>query len=123
MATTVTILHSWRMKDQRTGRWRLLRFKLADQDAKAWADKEGVELQKVEGSAERRLGTKDEAGYGVCTLSPEELQRKRRPQSEVLRDALDDSRILVSAWNFRLQTCAFSVDGRFGRLFDRSQAR
>jgi len=29
MASIVTILHSWRMKDPRTGRWRLLRFKLS----------------------------------------------------------------------------------------------
>ena len=53
----VTILHSWRMKDQRTGRWRLLRFKLSDDDARKWIEKESVELEKVPNTEERREGS------------------------------------------------------------------
>ena len=53
----VVTLHSWRMKDPRTGRWRLLRFKLSDDQARDWTEKEGVELGKVPGTEERREGS------------------------------------------------------------------
>jgi len=57
MASIVTILHSWRMKDQRTGRWRVLRFKLSDDQAREWAEKDGAELEKVPSTEERREGS------------------------------------------------------------------
>jgi hypothetical protein len=62
MATTVTILHSWRMKDQRTGRWRLLRFNLSDDQPREWTENEGVELEKVPNTEERREGG---AGHSI----------------------------------------------------------
>jgi len=40
----VTILHSWRMRDPRTGRWRLLLFKLSGDQARGMTEKDGVEL-------------------------------------------------------------------------------
>lgn len=48
-------LYSWRRKDPRTGRWRELRWKMTDEDAQAWAAKEGAELEKVLNSAETRI--------------------------------------------------------------------
>ena len=53
----VVTLHSWRTKDQRTGRWRLLRFKLSEKDAKEWAEKEHIPLEMVPNTAERRVGS------------------------------------------------------------------
>jgi len=52
MASIVTV-HSWRMKDQRTGRWRALRFKLSNDQAREWTEKEGVELEKLASSRNR----------------------------------------------------------------------
>ena len=53
----VVILYSWRHKDPRTGRWRLLRFKLSDDQARDWTESEGVELEKVPNTEERREGS------------------------------------------------------------------
>jgi len=47
-------LHSWRRKDPRTGRWRVLRWKMTDNSARQWAEKEGAEIEKVPGSEEIR---------------------------------------------------------------------
>ena len=47
-------LYSWRIKDPRTGRWRVLRWKMTEEDAQAWAKKEGAELEKVPNSEETR---------------------------------------------------------------------
>jgi hypothetical protein len=62
MATIITILHSWRMKDPRSGRWRQLKFKLSDDDARKWIEKEGVELEKIASTEERRHGSE---GYSA----------------------------------------------------------
>ena len=43
-------LYPWRRKGPLTGRWRVLRWKMTDEDAKQWAEKEGAELEKVPGS-------------------------------------------------------------------------
>lgn len=57
------MLHSWRRKDPHTGRWRVLRWKMTEEDAKRWASKEGAELEKVLGSDETRA---DVRGQGVA---------------------------------------------------------
>lgn len=55
VATVVPItLHSWRRKDPKTRRWRVLGWKMTADQAKDWAAKEGVELEMVDGSAETR---------------------------------------------------------------------
>jgi hypothetical protein len=56
---TVT-LWQWQIR-QSTGRWRLLAWRMTDDDALAWAAGEGKELRKVPGSEriyqpERRTG-------------------------------------------------------------------
>jgi hypothetical protein len=48
-------LYSWRRKDPSTGRWRLLRWKMGDEEARLWAEKEGAELEKVPNSEEVRV--------------------------------------------------------------------
>ncbi len=58
---SVTV-YGWRIRDKRTGRWRKLRWKMAEKDAAQWAAKEGVEIEKIEGSAEVRHPY--EAGWG-----------------------------------------------------------
>ena len=45
----------WRVREPRTGRWRVLRWKMTAAAAAAWAASQGViEIEKVEGSAETR---------------------------------------------------------------------
>jgi len=48
------VLYSWRILDPRTGRWRTLRWKMTDEEAQAWAQREGAKLERVERSAETR---------------------------------------------------------------------
>ena len=50
---TVT-LYSWRQKDSNTGRWRTLSWKMTELDAAEHASVYGVEIERVEGSAEVR---------------------------------------------------------------------
>lgn len=47
-------LYSWRRKDPGTGRWRVLRWKMTDDDAREWAAKEGAELERAPNSEEVR---------------------------------------------------------------------
>lgn len=46
---SVTV-YSWRIKDKRTERWRKLRWQMTEQDAAEWVTKEGVPIEKIEGS-------------------------------------------------------------------------
>jgi len=48
------VLYSWRILDKRNGRWRLLQWKMTEDDAEAWAKREGAEIERVEDSAETR---------------------------------------------------------------------
>lgn len=47
-------VHSQRRKDPRLGRWRELRWKMTDESAREWAEREGAELEKVPNSVEVR---------------------------------------------------------------------
>ena len=47
-------VYRWRIKDKRTGRWRVLRWSMTEQNAIDWARKDGVEIKRVEGSREDR---------------------------------------------------------------------
>ena len=78
------VVYSWRRKDPRTGRWRLLRWKMNDGDAQAWAKMEGAELERVEGSAEERTPTTGAMPSGTMPAAPGVLERlnAREPGSE-----------------------------------------
>ena len=47
-------LYSWRRKDRLSGRWRILAWKMTEDDACRWAARESVELEKVPNSGEAR---------------------------------------------------------------------
>ena len=47
-------VYRWRIKDKRSGRWRVLRWMMTEEDAADWARKEGVEIERVEGLREVR---------------------------------------------------------------------
>jgi hypothetical protein len=55
-------LHFWRRKDLHTGRWRVLAWKMTDDDARRWAAREGAEIEKVPNSEEARTAV---SGYGA----------------------------------------------------------
>ena len=55
-------LYSWRRKDPHTGRWRLLAWKMTEDDARRWAAKESAELEKIPNSEEARTAV---SGYGA----------------------------------------------------------
>jgi len=55
-------LNSWRRKDPRTGRWRVLAWKMTDENARQWAAKEGAEIEKVPNTEEV---TTDVSGRGA----------------------------------------------------------
>jgi hypothetical protein len=55
LARMSVTLYSWCRKDPRTGRWRVLRWKMDDEEAHAWAKAEGAELEKVPNSEELRV--------------------------------------------------------------------
>ena len=46
------ILYKWRIRHKPTARWRQLRWMMTEEQAAAWAAKEGVEIEMVEGSRE-----------------------------------------------------------------------
>jgi len=51
----LTVVWKWEVHDpKRRSGWRLLSWRMADQDAVAWAKTEGAEIRKVEGSREER---------------------------------------------------------------------
>ena len=58
----VVTLYSWRHKDPCTGRRRVLRFKLSDDQAREWTEKESVELEKLPNSDEHR---KSSEGHSI----------------------------------------------------------
>lgn len=55
------VLWKWRVYDQRKKRWRELRWMMDDETAARWAESEGAQIEKVEGSAEER---RDLSGAG-----------------------------------------------------------
>ena len=55
-------LHSWRRKDPRTGRWRVLAWKMTEDDARQWASRGSAEIEKVPNSEEVRNAV---SGYGA----------------------------------------------------------
>ena len=55
-------LCSWRRKDPRTGRWRVLAWKMTEDDARRWASRESAELEKIPNSEEARSAV---SGYGA----------------------------------------------------------
>ena len=46
-------LYSWRVLEP-NGRWRVLRWKMTEENARAWVKREGRKLERVEGSEETR---------------------------------------------------------------------
>lgn len=58
-------VYGWRIRDKRTGRWRKLCWQMTEQDASKWAAKEGVEIEKIEGSSEVRHPILDGWGGSV----------------------------------------------------------
>lgn len=55
-------LYSWRRKDPRTRRWRVLRWKMTVEDAKRWAKQESAEIEQIPNSEEIRT---DVSGRGA----------------------------------------------------------
>lgn len=55
-------LNSWGRKDPRTGRWRVLRWKMTEDDARQWAARESAEIEKIPNSEEVRTAM---SGYGA----------------------------------------------------------
>jgi hypothetical protein len=55
-------LYSWRRKDPRTGRWRVLAWKMTEEDARKLSEREGTELERVPNSEEIRTPV---SGYGA----------------------------------------------------------
>jgi hypothetical protein len=47
-------VYSWRIFERRKKRWRELSWMMDDATAARWAESEGVQIEKVEGSAEER---------------------------------------------------------------------
>ena len=74
-------LYSWRLKEPRTGRWRLLRWKMTEDDARQWAAAEGAELERVEGSEEVRTPVEHIAPgkIGVQQICPSSITPDDRP--------------------------------------------
>ncbi len=65
-ALSITVYAS-RIKDQRTGRWRKLRWKMTEDHTREWSAKEGVAIEKLEAGAEVRqpinmLPLRDQSG-------------------------------------------------------------
>lgn len=58
-------LYSWRRKDPRTGRWRVLGWKMTDNEAARWAERKGTEVEKALNSEETRAPV---AGYGAVFI-------------------------------------------------------
>ena len=52
--TNMVTVYRSRIKDKHTGRWRVLRWMMTEADAIAWARKEDVKIECIEGSAEAR---------------------------------------------------------------------
>jgi len=56
------IFCSWRRRDPHTGRWRVLAWKMTEDDARRWAAKEHAEIEKIPNSEEIRTAV---SGYGA----------------------------------------------------------
>ena len=58
---------SWRAREKLTKRWRTLSWKMTEEDAAAWSQAEGREVQKVAGSAEQRQALSDGPSHYTAT--------------------------------------------------------
>ena len=71
-------LHSFRRKDPSTNRWRVLRWKMDNDQAKEWAAKEGAEIEKVPGSEEVRIPV---SGHGAVRGRGQRARSEGREQN------------------------------------------
>jgi hypothetical protein len=55
-------LYSWRHKDPCTGRWRTLAWKMTEEGARRWAEREQAKIEKISNSGEVRTAVN---GYGA----------------------------------------------------------
>lgn len=102
-------LYSWRRKHPHTDRWRVLRWKMTDEDARRWAETEGAEIEKVPGSEEVRT---EVPGHGAMFFHATARGRSTNTSANLSKNrgtSRQDRQTLTTAAGERDSWGAFAV--------------
>ena len=59
------ILWKWRARGKLDRKWRVLSWRMTEEQAAAWSKSEGRDIEKIEGSAEERTDHRGDIGPGA----------------------------------------------------------
>ena len=73
-------LCSWRRKDPRTGRWRVLAWNITDEDAKRWRTREKAQIEKLPSADAVRTAV---GGYGAVFFPAQSTEAIEQPFADL----------------------------------------